>query len=180
MLLCELAEGPPLPPEPEVCLDAPQEGTTRCSKCLEIKPDDAFAGRKDRKLGRNSHCRVCQSAATRRWRLTADKAKLYRDVIAWRLKNPDRVAAIYRKSRAATYGLTVEALDAMEARGRCDICRGTEPGQYGTWHIDHDHTTGNVRGLLCHYCNVGLGNFKENPASLQNAIEYLGLNAPRN
>lgn len=39
--------------------------------------------------------------------------------------------------------------------------------------IDHDHTTGHVRGLLCPNCNSGLGQFKENEASLINAITYL-------
>ena len=39
--------------------------------------------------------------------------------------------------------------------------------------VDHDHTTGKVRGILCNRCNSGLGLFKDNKTSLENAITYL-------
>ncbi|HEY0751460.1 MAG TPA: endonuclease domain-containing protein [Chitinophagaceae bacterium] len=39
--------------------------------------------------------------------------------------------------------------------------------------VDHDHTTGKVRGLICHDCNVGLSRFKDDPEILRNAIKYL-------
>jgi hypothetical protein len=41
-------------------------------------------------------------------------------------------------------------------------------------HVDHNHMTGKVRGLLCHHCNVGIGHFEDNIVLLSNAITYLG------
>jgi len=59
--------------------------------------------------------------------------------------------------------------------GLCDIC-GTSlvfPKSTRRYHIDHDHSTGKVRGLLCNNCNTGLGQFKDNIDSLEAAINYL-------
>lgn len=72
------------------------------------------------------------------------------------------------------YGLTVEEYDQMfeDQGGVCAIC-GTEP--YGRFllSVDHCHSTGEIRGLLCHPCNGGLGCFKDNIALMNDAIEYL-------
>jgi len=56
----------------------------------------------------------------------------------------------------------------------CDICKTDTPG-FGrkNFCIDHDHNTGIVRGILCQQCNIGLGNFQDNPEILQAAIKYL-------
>lgn len=71
----------------------------------------------------------------------------------------------------AKYGLSPGAYLSMLAhqQGRCAICNClmAEP------HVDHDHTTGVTRGLLCTQCNSGLGFFKDNVRSLANAIVYL-------
>ncbi len=59
----------------------------------------------------------------------------------------------------------------------CAICKKEETvknrGKIRCLAIDHCHTTGKVRGLLCSRCNTGLGLFKDNPEYLQNAITYL-------
>lgn len=65
------------------------------------------------------------------------------------------------------YGLTVEEYEELICEG-CSICHSHEK-----LHVDHDHADGRVRGALCHYCNVGLGVFKDNPERLRRAIEYL-------
>jgi len=57
--------------------------------------------------------------------------------------------------------------------GRCAIC-GSPSAKYTTrFHIDHDHATGRVRGLLCSDCNTGIGLFRDSTALLSNAIAYL-------
>jgi hypothetical protein len=75
--------------------------------------------------------------------------------------------------------MTFEDYKAMykAQRGRCAICRQKET--HKAWGVrrwlcvDHDHATGEVRGLLCYHCNRGLGFFKDNPASLRAAAKYL-------
>lgn len=53
----------------------------------------------------------------------------------------------------------------------CAICAITTSD---VLHVDHCHTTGKIRGLLCHQCNVLLGASKDSITTLQNAIKYLG------
>lgn len=61
---------------------------------------------------------------------------------------------------------------------RCAICGSLDIGVIGqaNWPIDHDHNTGKVRGLICNFCNKGLGNFKDDPSILRAAAEYLERN----
>lgn len=77
------------------------------------------------------------------------------------------------------YGLTIEQADAMvAAQGNlCAIC-GEPPKPDGVrsasrLHIDHDHESGRVRGLLCNHCNRGIGAFRDRPELLELAILYL-------
>lgn len=70
------------------------------------------------------------------------------------------------------YGITLDDYEDMaaEQKGCCKIC-GEYMGE--ALRVDHCHTTGKVRGLLCNGCNVGLGNFKDSPEALLSAITYL-------
>ena len=72
------------------------------------------------------------------------------------------------------YGITAKEHDALLASqgGRCALC-GRAPHGARAFSIDHDHLTGQVRGLLCGTCNVGLGAFGDNPELLCAAITYL-------
>ena len=71
------------------------------------------------------------------------------------------------------YGITPEEWTAMVARqrGACPICWCALADARAS--VDHDHGTGKVRGILCSNCNVGIGYFKDDPALLASAIEYL-------
>jgi len=77
--------------------------------------------------------------------------------------------------RRYLYGVTPEQYAALLARqeGRCAICQTDQPGGKGSWHVDHDHATGGVRGLLCSQCNLMLGHARDDPARLRAALEYL-------
>lgn len=55
-----------------------------------------------------------------------------------------------------------------QSDGRCQMC-----GDEAKLCVDHDHTSGRVRGLLCHRCNIGLGYFGDDITRLEGAIEYL-------
>lgn len=70
------------------------------------------------------------------------------------------------------YRMTPANFEQMreEQENKCKICREEFDGRI---HIDHCHRTDRVRALLCQGCNVGLGNFRDNPAYLAEAIGYL-------
>jgi hypothetical protein len=74
------------------------------------------------------------------------------------------------------YGVGKEKYEEMlrKQNGTCAICESPQPG-YGRrrFCIDHDHKTGEKRGLLCYACNLGLGKFKDNPTLLDRAMKYL-------
>jgi Recombination endonuclease VII len=105
---------------------------------------------------------------------------------AWRAANPERWALTRGKAalnhRCKKYGITSDEYHAMLSNQRkaCAICRGDSPGTNHDWHIDHDHDTGKVRGLLCHHCNTALGHARDNPAILRAMIDYLNRSAEWN
>lgn len=90
-------------------------------------------------------------------------------------ERPDRVYCTVRcanqASKARQYGLTVTQYRSLldEHGGACAICGATVE----ILHIDHCHRSGEVRGLLCPPCNLGLGNFGDDTARMLRAIAYL-------
>lgn len=79
------------------------------------------------------------------------------------------------------YNLTQDQFREMEVRQNylCAICKkseekiSTRTGTPNKLNVDHDHTTGKVRGLLCARCNCGLGYFQEDTAIMHGAIAYV-------
>ena len=73
--------------------------------------------------------------------------------------------------RKRRYGLSRERYEELleQTGGVCQICLG----EGLSVHVDHDHSSGLVRGLLCPRCNLGLGHFNDSKTTLARAITYL-------
>lgn len=109
-----------------------------------------------------------KKAYNKRWReANPEKAK------AWSVANKQRKADLSRKSRLKLeYGITPEQYQQMLSAqdGKCGIC-SNKPIE--TLSVDHDHVTGQIRGLLCGKCNKALGLLNDNEQGVQNALNYL-------
>ena len=129
------------------------------------------------------NCRLCRQITSHNY-ITNNKAKIQARQLEWSRNNKERKWRTGQKHRLMKlYGLTLEALDALwsEQAGTCAIC-GEKPehspvkSRRPHWlslYIDHDHSTGKVRGLLCWHCNCALGHFRDNEKTLLAAISYL-------
>lgn len=69
--------------------------------------------------------------------------------------------------RSKDHGLTLSYAKYLRSGKSCEVC--DHPSEV----VDHDHTTGKIRGVLCGHCNLGLGHFEDNPDMLKAAAEYL-------
>ncbi|MDZ4827914.1 MAG: endonuclease domain-containing protein [Actinomycetota bacterium] len=158
-----------------------------CKVCGKPKPLDEFYGNKRRRDGRRPECMSC-NLAIRKAKYREDPRKYIERVQRWQRENPERYRAKLReyaesgKKKVAdrkshlkrNYGITVEDYDRMlaEQGGGCAIC-AKAPRDDIALHVDHDHQTGVVRGLLCFTCNNALGDLNDDPERLYKAVTYL-------
>lgn len=134
----------------------------KCANCNQVKPLDEFYRNKTRKGGYDQYCILCRKI-------------FYK-------KNRTKFIEKYRKKgRLDHYPIDEKAYDKMlrAQSGQCAICgiMLNIEGQY-TSHIDHDHDTGAIRGILCRDCNLALGHI-ENKLSNgweEKALKYLKIN----
>lgn len=128
-----------------------EKQSKECSSCFVEKPFQSFRKAQDSKDGFHFRCKEC--------------AKKFVN------KTVERERKLNSK-----YKINSDFFQMLLAKqeNKCAIC-GTEEagGAYNTMKVDHDHKTGEVRGLLCQHCNVGLGHFKDNTDNLMKAIGYL-------
>ncbi len=150
------------------------EGKKRCPECEEIKDCSEFYKDRSRHDGLRRLCKDCDKA--RRNRVNKGE-KPSEDKFAQWVEEHASVPVEEKKRRyqndymMRTYGISQEQYETMcsEREGRCDIC-GEKPE---VLHVDHCHTEGHVRGLLCMHCNMGIGHFRDDVERLGNAIAYL-------
>lgn len=156
----------------------------KCSKCKEQKPRDEFHNNRSMKDGKEYWCKPCRRTYDiLKWHNTPKEIRLKRNR-EWKKQNPERVKLNRWKNNLRVYGLTIEEYEAIkeEQNGLCAICKNPPSGKgpYGKLHVDHNHTTGEIRGLLCSPCNKAIGIFKENINYLESAIKYLEKHESRN
>lgn len=151
-----------------------------CRRCSAQKPVGEFYADRRTPDGLRTWCKDCWNAYSRsRWAsgVTDRTRKAVRDK-AWREANPEKQRAITRRNNLKrSYGITVEEYDAMFAaqNGCCAACGTTDSGdpRFDTFSVDHDHATGDVRGLLCSNCNRALGLARDSVDTLMSLAAYL-------
>jgi Recombination endonuclease VII len=140
---------------------------------MYCSPECKFAaGDATKKLRAGAQVRTCACGST-------DVARVGKPVCPACRKDPRSSEGAQAKERRRTlrkYGITEQVWDHLLARqhGRCAVCRTDTPGSRGeSWHIDHDHVTGQVRGLLCQRCNLAIGMLGDNPDVIRAALRYV-------
>ena len=116
-----------------------------CTKCKIEQETVNFHIRNSLKRGHDSWCKTCKSVYRKEYfQKNKDKEVKRGRVKAWKTYNID---------------ISYEKYEEMylSCAGKCQICSK----QSETLDVDHNHTTGNIRGLLCGSCNRGIGLLKE-------------------
>ena len=159
----------------------------RCKKCERERSLSEFYRATGMRDGYRSECIECYNVA-RKARYPEVREQAIARAKAWQQANRERHLENQRKRRARPevkareraghlkrkFGITLAEYDRMlaEQGGRCAICR-RRPTQGISLHVDHEHRTKRVRGLLCFRCNNALGDFRDRADFLVNALHYL-------
>ena len=128
----------------------------RCHVCGVKKEDTLFNKNSKSKDGLQHYCRECSNRKRKEWDLA----------------DPERTKGKHLKD---TYGISFkDYTDMLEQQNhKCAICGKDETRFLKKLVVDHCHTTGKIRQLLCNFCNHGLGNFQDDPDTMLKAIQYL-------
>lgn len=161
----------------------------KCIKCNIDKDQDGFYNHKKH----SNICKECRLLYQRQWARNqyetnpAWRQDRINSANRYRLKNPNKVKEWskhyssredvklkHRFSYLKRQGADIEQAKTLEHINECQICNKYITGKYRN--IDHDHNTGNIRGILCNNCNLGIGLFKDNQNLLKEAARYLSHN----
>lgn len=127
-----------------------------CIKCNEIKDLDKFGRHPHAKNGRTNTCRDCKLSYSKRW-------------------NKDNAERNWIHAIKNRYGLSLEEWNGLfeKQSGCCAICDKHQSELDCRLVVDHCHSSGFVRGLLCRNCNSAIGMLEERPEILDKAKSYL-------
>ena len=147
--------------------------TKRCTKCnIEYPATLEYFYTNRGRLG--TKCKHCFSEYAKKYNsITAADRQEYKR----KYRQTDKSKISYRNSYLKrTFGITLDEYNVLfyQQNGKCAICKNESKR---TLCVDHNHETGEIRGLLCEGCNRGIGFLKESTEILQNAIKYLNENA---
>lgn len=152
----------------------------RCSKCKRLKQTTDFYKDKRHSNGLNSQCKLCSNKGTQDH---YKQNKLWFSAYAkdWRSKNRVRANELSRESFRRRSTKLWNKLFAIQ-KGKCPIYKRPlditlNKRNRRRSHIDHNHSTGRIRGLLCMNCNFLLGAAREDAKVLENARQYLKKHA---
>lgn len=136
----------------------------RCGTCKKLKSHSEFTKDRSRSQGISWECKLCKRERDKARRATLEPG--------W-----------HRDFALRKYGITQKDYARLlaEQGGGCAICGATDAGMHNwgkkgiksSLHVDHDHESGKVRGILCGPCNHGIGQLKDDPARLRRAAAYL-------
>lgn len=141
-----------------------------CSKCGHTDTVDGFPKDRRRPSGRSSLCRSCARSLTSDWRSkNPDQVKIHQRLYYQRNRDDVRARQVGHRL-TSRYGITLAEYEALVVaqKSMCPLCET----RVEKLHVDHDHATGEVRGLLCGPCNRRLGHI-EDRRWLAAALEYV-------
>lgn len=151
-----------------------------CNKCSKRKKLTMFNKHKLTKDNLENACKVCtrkQSQSYRKSNPEICKTAKQR----WKSTNSERESLNNKGHNLTKYWPNLSALDAVKKydalfqnqNGKCKICQRHQSEFKKALHVDHNHKTKKIRGLLCFSCNSILGHAKEDPIVLMTAVDYL-------
>ena len=151
------------------------ETLRRCKHCgLEantIEDLELFKNNSQSKYGKQNLCRECDIAKQKEYRQAEEykeRDRAYRQKESYKQRRKD-------KDYQNKYGITLDEYNDMlhSQEGCCKICGVHHTNVHFGLVVDHNHLTGEVRGLLCGKCNTGIGNLQDDIKILKEAIKYL-------
>jgi len=167
-----------------------------CTRCQNDKPKNQFYKAASKPDGLQTWCKICTKetqALSRKenpekhseWSKKSyyknhanSKVRVKKNNAKWRQSNPDKVDKAYLDAKLKKYNLTLTEYENLLVKQdcKCAICK-EPPSPDKSLVIDHNHETGQVRGLLCYRCNLAIGHLKDDPKLANSAAEYLSIHA---